>query len=209
MDIWNEPIAYKKGAAYLGAGFTIKPLYDDYIGVLRAIDPATGKIRLIPGSRIWELALAFLPRPNPHTNSNSEPIVQRGDLLFRCRPRGLFKRLSRPPPHCSPQTRAAPIFSMSLQVCVLKPQASASTGAQASASAETTASASTRVPRQARCRFACINCASTGTQTTASLSRSACPSRSLSVPLREGQGPEPRQGPAREPRQVPGRRGAF
>ncbi len=25
MDIWNEPISYKKGAAYLGAGFTIKP----------------------------------------------------------------------------------------------------------------------------------------------------------------------------------------
>ena len=24
MEIWNEPIAYKKGAAYLGAGFTIK-----------------------------------------------------------------------------------------------------------------------------------------------------------------------------------------
>jgi len=44
MDIWNEPIAYKKGAAYLGAGFTIKPLYPDYIGALRAIDPATGKI---------------------------------------------------------------------------------------------------------------------------------------------------------------------
>ena len=44
MDIWNEPIAYKKGAAYLGAGFTIKPLYEDHIGVLRAIDPATGKI---------------------------------------------------------------------------------------------------------------------------------------------------------------------
>lgn len=43
MDIWNEPITYKKGAAYLGAGFTIKPLYDDHIGVLRAIDPATGK----------------------------------------------------------------------------------------------------------------------------------------------------------------------
>lgn len=47
MDIWNEPIAYKKGAAYLGAGFTIKPLYPDYIGALRAIDPATGKI-------VWE-----------------------------------------------------------------------------------------------------------------------------------------------------------
>jgi alcohol dehydrogenase (cytochrome c) len=27
MDIWNEPITYKKGAAFLGAGFTIKPLY--------------------------------------------------------------------------------------------------------------------------------------------------------------------------------------
>ena len=45
MDIWNEPITYKKGAAYLGAGFTIKPLYDDHIGALRAIDPKTGKIK--------------------------------------------------------------------------------------------------------------------------------------------------------------------
>ena len=43
MDIWNEPTAYKKGAAYLGAGFTIKALNDDYIGVLKAIDPKTGK----------------------------------------------------------------------------------------------------------------------------------------------------------------------
>ena len=33
MDIWNEPITYKKGAAYLGAGFNIKPLYEDHIGV--------------------------------------------------------------------------------------------------------------------------------------------------------------------------------
>ncbi len=47
MDIWNEPVAYKKGAAYLGAGFTIKPLYPDYIGALRAVDPMTGKI-------VWE-----------------------------------------------------------------------------------------------------------------------------------------------------------
>lgn len=45
MDIWNEPVTYKKGAAYLGAGFTIKPLYDDYIGALRAVDPKTGKIK--------------------------------------------------------------------------------------------------------------------------------------------------------------------
>ncbi|ANG63233.1 dehydrogenase [Marinobacterium aestuarii] len=43
MDIWNEATAYKKGAAYLGAGFTINALNDDYIGVLRAMDPKTGK----------------------------------------------------------------------------------------------------------------------------------------------------------------------
>ncbi len=44
MDIWNEPVTYKAGAAYLGAGFTIKPIFDDHIGALKAIDPATGKI---------------------------------------------------------------------------------------------------------------------------------------------------------------------
>lgn len=43
MDIWNEPVSYKKGAAYLGAGFTIKPMNEEYIGVLRAMDPKTGK----------------------------------------------------------------------------------------------------------------------------------------------------------------------
>jgi alcohol dehydrogenase (cytochrome c) len=45
MDIWNEPINYKKGAAYLGSGFTIKPLFEDYIGSLKAIDPKTGKVK--------------------------------------------------------------------------------------------------------------------------------------------------------------------
>ncbi|MCB1352790.1 MAG: PQQ-dependent methanol/ethanol family dehydrogenase [Rhodobacteraceae bacterium] len=45
MDIWNEPITYKKGAAYLGAGFTIKPLFEDHIGSLKAIDPNTGEIK--------------------------------------------------------------------------------------------------------------------------------------------------------------------
>ena len=45
MDIWNEPITYKKGAAYLGAGFTIKPLFEDYIGSLKAIDPLTGETK--------------------------------------------------------------------------------------------------------------------------------------------------------------------
>ncbi len=44
MDLWNEPVTYKKGAAYLGAGFTIKPIFDDHIGALKAMDPATGKI---------------------------------------------------------------------------------------------------------------------------------------------------------------------
>ena len=47
MDIWNEPISYKKGAAYLGAGFVIKPVFPDYIGSLKAIDPKDGKI-------VWE-----------------------------------------------------------------------------------------------------------------------------------------------------------
>ena len=47
MEIWNEPITYKKGAAYLGAGFTIKTLSDGPIGALRAIDPKSGKI-------VWE-----------------------------------------------------------------------------------------------------------------------------------------------------------
>lgn len=48
MEIWNEPITYKKGAAYLGAGFTIKTLSDGPIGALRAVDPKTGKI-------VWEV----------------------------------------------------------------------------------------------------------------------------------------------------------
>ncbi|MFM2067371.1 MAG: hypothetical protein RLZZ584_2280 [Pseudomonadota bacterium] len=48
MEIWNEPVSYKKGAAYLGAGFTIKTLGDGPIGALRAIDPKTGK-------KVWEV----------------------------------------------------------------------------------------------------------------------------------------------------------
>ena len=43
MDIWNEPVTYKKGAAYLGSGFTIKPNYEDHIGSLKAINPDTGE----------------------------------------------------------------------------------------------------------------------------------------------------------------------
>jgi alcohol dehydrogenase (cytochrome c) len=48
MEIWNEPVTYKKGAAYLGAGFTIKTVNDDYIGAMRAVDPKSGKI-------VWEV----------------------------------------------------------------------------------------------------------------------------------------------------------
>jgi alcohol dehydrogenase (cytochrome c) len=78
MDIWNEPVAYKKGAAYLGAGFTIKPLHDDYIGALRAIDPAAGKI-------VWE-------------NTNYAPLwggtlTTRGGLTFYGTPEGYLKAL--------------------------------------------------------------------------------------------------------------------
>ena len=75
MDIWNEPITYKKGAAYLGAGFTIKPLYKDHIGSLKAIDPDTGKIK-------WEF-------------KNDAPLwggvmTTAGGLVFTGTPEGKF-----------------------------------------------------------------------------------------------------------------------
>ncbi len=76
MEIWNEPVSYKKGAAYLGAGFTIKPLHDDYIGAMRAIDPKSGKI-------VWEA-------------KNSAPLwggvmATAGDLVFYGVPEGYLK----------------------------------------------------------------------------------------------------------------------
>lgn len=76
MEIWNEPVTYKKGAAYLGAGFTIKPLYDDYIGSLRAVNPKTGKIE-------WEV-------------KNEAPLwggvlTTAGDLVFWGTPEGYLK----------------------------------------------------------------------------------------------------------------------
>lgn len=52
MDYWTEPVHYKAGSAYLGQGFRIKKLYDDHVGILRAIDPVTGKIA-------WEHKEAF------------------------------------------------------------------------------------------------------------------------------------------------------
>jgi alcohol dehydrogenase (cytochrome c) len=78
MDIWNEPITYKKGAAYLGAGFTIKPNYEDHIGSLKAIDPATGEWK-------WEY-------------KNEAPLwggvmTTAGGLVFLGTPEGEFKAL--------------------------------------------------------------------------------------------------------------------
>ncbi len=78
MDIWNEPITYKKGAAYLGAGFTIKPLFEDYIGSLKAIDPVSGEIA-------WEY-------------KNAAPLwsgvmTTAGGLVFFGTPEGHFKAL--------------------------------------------------------------------------------------------------------------------
>ena len=76
MEIWNEPVTYKKGAAYLGAGFNIKPLYEDYIGALRALDPKTGKI-------VWEY-------------KNNAPLwggvmTTAGNLVFTGTPEGYLK----------------------------------------------------------------------------------------------------------------------
>ena len=76
MEIWNEPVTYKKGAAYLGAGFTIKTLNEGPIGALRAIDPKTGKIA-------WEIP-------------NNAPLwggvmTTAGNLVFWGTPEGFLK----------------------------------------------------------------------------------------------------------------------
>jgi alcohol dehydrogenase (cytochrome c) len=76
MDIWNEPVNYKKGAAYLGAGFTIKPVFEDHIGSLKAIDPASGKT-------VWEY-------------KNKAPLwagvlTTGGNLVFTGTPEGFLK----------------------------------------------------------------------------------------------------------------------
>ena len=76
MEIWNEPVTYKKGAAYMGAGFTIKTLSDGPIGALRAVDPKTGKI-------VWEA-------------TNNAPLwggvlTTGGNLVFWGTPEGLLQ----------------------------------------------------------------------------------------------------------------------
>ena len=76
MDLWNEPVTYKKGAAYLGAGFTIKPLFEDYIGSLKAIDPVTGETK-------WEYK-----NPAPLWGG---VMTTAGGLVFTGTPEGEFK----------------------------------------------------------------------------------------------------------------------
>ena len=78
MDLWNEPVTYKKGGAYLGAGFTIKPIFEDHIGSLKALDPATGKIA-------WQV-------------NNKSPLwggvlTTAGGLVFYGTPEGTLKAL--------------------------------------------------------------------------------------------------------------------
>lgn len=76
MTIHNEPVVYKRGAAYLGAGFNIKPLFKDHIGSLKAIDPATMKV-------VWEY-------------KNDAPLwggvlATAGGLVFTGTPEGYLK----------------------------------------------------------------------------------------------------------------------
>lgn len=76
MNIHNEPVVYKKGAAYLGAGFNIKPTFEDHIGSLKAIDPASMKT-------VWEY-------------KNKAPLwggvmTTAGGLVFTGTPEGYLK----------------------------------------------------------------------------------------------------------------------
>jgi alcohol dehydrogenase (cytochrome c) len=79
MDIWNEPTAYKKGAAYLGAGFTIKANNDKFIGVLRAMDPKTGK-------EVW--------RYNNYAPLWGGVLATKGNLVFFGSPEGYLRGLN-------------------------------------------------------------------------------------------------------------------
>ncbi len=44
-DYWTEKAIYKKGAAYIGMGFSIKSMYEDHVGILRAFDPVSGDMK--------------------------------------------------------------------------------------------------------------------------------------------------------------------
>ncbi len=78
MDLHNEPVTYKKGAAYLGAGFTIKPIFDDHIGALKAVDPSSGKV-------VWQVN-----NPAPLWGG---VLTTAGGLVFYGTPEGDLKAL--------------------------------------------------------------------------------------------------------------------
>ena len=74
MDIWNEGVTYKAGAAFMGAGFTLK-VTKDQVGSLKAIDPITGEW-------VWEV-------------KNNAPLwggvmTTGGGLVFTGNPEGEF-----------------------------------------------------------------------------------------------------------------------
>lgn len=67
-DYWTENVTYNKGAAYLGQGFRIRKQFDDHVGVLRALDPKTGKIA-------WE-AKEHLPLWGGNLTTKGNIVVQ-------------------------------------------------------------------------------------------------------------------------------------
>ncbi|HRQ81861.1 MAG TPA: methanol/ethanol family PQQ-dependent dehydrogenase [Azospirillaceae bacterium] len=75
-DYWTETVEYKAGAAYLGMGFRIKKMFDDHVGILRALDPKTGKIA-------WEHKETFPLWGGTMTTA--------GNLLFTGTSDGYFK----------------------------------------------------------------------------------------------------------------------
>lgn len=75
-DYWTENVEYKAGAAYLGMGFRIKKMFDDHVGILRALDPKTGKI-------VWQHKETFPLWGGTMTTA--------GNLLFTGTSDGYFK----------------------------------------------------------------------------------------------------------------------
>lgn len=43
-DYWIEEVIYKKGVVYLGQGFCIKCMYDDYVGILWVMNLFIGEV---------------------------------------------------------------------------------------------------------------------------------------------------------------------
>lgn len=75
-DYWTEEVEYVEGAAYLGMGFRIKRMYDDHVGILRAVDPLTGEFA-------WEHK-----EPMPLW---AGVLATHGDLVFTGTGDGYFK----------------------------------------------------------------------------------------------------------------------